>query len=598
MHAGAQASRRVGKFLVLEKLGAGSMGTVYLAKDLERDQHVAVKFLHHRLASDPDIVARLRADACAANQIDDPHVAGVLEVGCIGQQGHYISMEYLDGEPLSHRLGRPLGVQTAVTIARQICSALQAAHQHGVVHRDLKPDNIFLLSPAAPVPFVKVLDFGIAKLLRPRPGSPRTSSGQICGTPQYMAPEQCTGRGVDRRTDLYALGIITYELVTGRVPFDGRNLVDVMMRQRNERPVPPCEVESTVPRALSEVIMRALAKRPDERFATAAQMSEALARVRGQGPVPELQAEVRAPGGPRLMLARCTQLLSGGLFLSTDEKPPPLGEPLEVVLHLDGLQIDCACQVTMHVDREQAVAYGTPRGFAARFTRLDPAAQALVDRLLRGEPLPRKATPPELLSLAVPAQQRGGEDDLYALLGLPSSADLGTVRRRARECRSRLEEALLASTEPKARVALNRTLERTDEAARVLGDAALRVEYDAARGNFRGVAMCLDAGLDPEHLAACRARYSEAFSAAMVASRVHANAAQAQSMRGAHRLALAECELALTLDPLSARLHQMRVSLTVAVEGAPETLSGEWRIHRETRAPGQPPPGDDAPMRR
>src|SRR5207249_2202051 len=127
---------------------------------------------------------------------------------------------------------------------------------------------------------------------------------------------------------------------------------------------------------------------PDDRFATAAEMSDALARVRTrEGQVPELQADVRLAGGRQLMVARCTQLLSGGCFLSTDEQVPPIGEALSVVLKVEGIQIDCACEVSMHVGPAQAAAWGTARGFAARFTRLEPEAQALIDRLLRGDPL-------------------------------------------------------------------------------------------------------------------------------------------------------------------------------------------------------------------
>ncbi|MBK7858102.1 MAG: protein kinase [Archangiaceae bacterium] len=569
-------NRRAGKYQLLERRGSGVIGTVYRARDLQLDRDVALKLLHPRLATNPATLELLRAEMRTAALLSSPHVASVLEVGSLENDGSYVATEWLAGVPLSQRLGRPLGAALVVAICRQICAALQAAHQHGLVHRDLKPDNVFLLEgePRGSLPMVKVVDFGLTRVLKPRSGSPRTPSGQICASPHYMAPELCVGGRVDGRTDLYALGIIAYELATGRVPFDGRNLVEVMMRQRSERPVAPCEVEPSVPRALSDVIMRALEKQRDERFATAVELGDALAHVRaGAAPTPQLDAEVRCPGQPPRP-ARCTQLLSGGVFLSTADAPPAIGAPVEVVLRHCGLTISCACEVTLHVRPEQSAAWGTPEGFAARFTALSPAAQTLVDRLLRGEPLPR--TPADPGGAAAPVDPF--EEDLYTLLGVSAAADAAAIRRRARALKVQLEDAVLVSGATAVRDGLLAQLTRVDGAARLLCDPSLRLEYDVARGNFLGVALSLEAGLEGQHVEALRRRHAEANPDAMARALAHQRNVQSHLAAGAKSRALAECELALRLDPLSAGLHALRGTLRAAIEGEPETLSGEWRV--------------------
>ncbi len=573
---------RLGRFIVKKRLGAGSTGVVYLARDTERDRTVALKLVHPKLAGDAVVVERLQEQARVTQAIESEHIMRVLEVGWL-DGAPYLTMEWLDGEPLSERVGRPVGAAMAVHLMRQLCSAMQAAHQHGVVHRDLKPENVYLVIRAGQPEWVKVLDFGLAKvLLKQKPGSPRTLSGQICGTPQYMAPEQCSGGVVDRRTDLYALGLIAYELVTGHVPFDGRNLIEVMVRQRSERPVPPHQVEPSVPRELSDAIMRALEKRPEDRFATAAELAEALLRVRTrEGYAVDLPAFVRLEAGASPRPARCTQLLTGGLFVATDGRLPDVGASVQVALKLEGILVEGRCEVTMGVSPAQATAWGTPRGFAAKFTHLEPQGQALIERVLRGDPLPRAQLDAEVQRLNTPQRRDNGAEDLYALLGLPVGADAAAVRRRARECRAKVEDALLGASDDELKARLQRTLLRLEEAWRVLSDPARRVEYDAGRGNFRGIAACLDAGVDPEIVAVCRRRYVEAQPAAVKAAASHAASAAAREEKGELIEALADCELALTLDPLSTELHAKRSLLLSRIQSQAETLSGEWKIQRK-----------------
>jgi len=571
---------RLGRFTLLERLGSGLTGVVYLAKDVEEGRLVALKVLLSKLVDDGTLSAKLEAYVRSLQQVRSAHLARVLDSGVEGA-AWWVSTEWLEGAPLTERLGRPVGQAVATSILRQLCSALQAAHQHGIVHRDLKPENVFLTSTLSHDDFVKVLDFGLAPMmLRQKPGSPRTPSGQLCGTPQYLAPEQCTGGVVDLRADLYSLGVIGYELLTGHVPFDGRNPIQVMLRHRDERPVAPHELLPSVPRALSDVIMRALEKRPEDRWATAAELGEALRLAPMQATPHTATADVRLPSGRLIRGAGCSQLFSGGLLLATAEAPPAVGTPLEIRLTIDRVAVQCRAEVTTHVGANDAAALGTPAGFAARFTQVPPDAQGVIDRVLRGDPLARALPDRELDRLRRAVSRGKAQGNFYTLIGASSGADSSTIRRRARECRAKVEDALLQPCDGQTRGRLDRTLQRIDEAVQVLCDPGRRMDYDAARGNFRGVAAALDAGLDPEVMGAARRRYCREHPTAVVAASAHAVSSDARRDRGDLPGALSECELALTLDPLSASLHARRAGILFQLERDAGTLSGEWRLHQ------------------
>lgn len=270
----------LGSYRLLNELGRGGMGAVYYAEHMVIGRRVAIKVLHADVSKDPVVVSRFLTEARAVNEIRHPNV---VEITDIGQQEdlHYIVMTYLDGETLDERLDREqvCDERTAIRIARQVAAALAAAHAHGIIHRDLKPQNIFLaVHPDFP-DHVKVLDFGIAKLLGSGGGpekSIQTAAGMVMGTPMYMAPEQCLGHAVDPRSDVYALGIVLYEMLVGRVPFGGPSLEEVLRGHTREPPVPAIEANPRISVPLNAVVMRALEKQPDQRFATMNEMRAAL----------------------------------------------------------------------------------------------------------------------------------------------------------------------------------------------------------------------------------------------------------------------------------------------------------------------------------
>jgi serine/threonine-protein kinase len=256
---------------------------------------VALKVLHVELAARPDIVGRFFNEARAVNDIQHPNIVDIIDFGVI-EAGNpnepavvYLLMEYLDGENLGRLLRReaPLPAARAVTIGLQIADALAASHHKGVVHRDLKPDNVMLVPRGRERDFVKILDFGIAKLTVNSTGSQRTQTGVVIGTPQYMSPEQCEGLStVDHRTDIYALGIVLYEMLTGRVPFRGEGFAEVLVQQMAHAPVPLSAIAPGIPPHVERAVLHALAKRPEDRFQRITDFAHAL-----QNPQPAMATQ-------------------------------------------------------------------------------------------------------------------------------------------------------------------------------------------------------------------------------------------------------------------------------------------------------------------
>ncbi|HXX32748.1 MAG TPA: serine/threonine-protein kinase [Myxococcaceae bacterium] len=269
----------LGSFRLVKRIGHGGMGAVYLGEQTVIGSRVAVKVLHEHLASDPSLVARFYAEARAVNLIVHPNIVNIFDMAVVPPRRFYLVMEYLEGEPLSAVAQGPMPARTAIPILTQVCQALAAAHSHGVLHRDLKPENVFLCRREGPVPFVKILDFGIAKLFGSDAPTGQTTAGFIVGTPEYMAPEQATGAPLDGRADLYALGVIAYRMATGRLPFSGGGVTGVLLAHRDRPPRPPREVVPGVPVAWSNAILRALAKRPEDRFQSAEEFRNVLEAV-------------------------------------------------------------------------------------------------------------------------------------------------------------------------------------------------------------------------------------------------------------------------------------------------------------------------------
>jgi serine/threonine-protein kinase len=261
-----------GRYMIVRKLGAGGMADVYLAEDQELGRRVAIKILNDRHANDNQFIERFRREAKNAAALNHPNIVSIYDRG-EAEDTYYIAMEYLDGRTLKELVvGRgPAPVNVAVEYARQILSALRFAHRHGIVHRDIKPHNVLVDREGR----VKVTDFGIARAGT----SQMTEAGSIVGTAQYLSPEQARGAEVDQRSDLYSLGIVLYELLTGQTPFDGDTPVEIAMKHLSATPRPPSQIRRDVQRDLDMVVMRALAKDPEARYQSAEEMEADLERV-------------------------------------------------------------------------------------------------------------------------------------------------------------------------------------------------------------------------------------------------------------------------------------------------------------------------------
>lgn len=256
-----------GRYRLVSRIGSGGMADVWCADDTMLDRRVALKFLHERFAEDAQFVERFRREASAAGGLQHPNVVGVYDRG-EWAGGHYIAMEYVEGAALKDLIERGLSVGEAVEITRQILAGTAFAHERGIVHRDLKPGNVLVDGEGR----ARVTDFGIA---RAGP-SEITQTGSVLGTAHYLSPEQAQGLEVNSSSDLYSIGVVLYEALTGKVPFDGDSAVTIALKQVSEQPRPPSELNSNVSRALDAVVLKALAKDPANRFATAAEFSAAL----------------------------------------------------------------------------------------------------------------------------------------------------------------------------------------------------------------------------------------------------------------------------------------------------------------------------------
>lgn len=271
-----------GRYLIESVIAQGGMGVVYFARHRLIDKPVALKVLRPELVHNRDITARFLTEAQAASSIGSEHIVDVTDYGELPDGATYIVMEYLDGYSLNqrmHRAGGLLPVPTVLAVARQIAEGLQRAHEANIVHRDLKPDNILLVRKGKQDDFVKILDFGIAKVLSGQ--NQTTSAGRIFGTPHYMSPEQGRGGEVDHRTDIYSLGVILYEMIAGHVPFDGENPLGILTQHlyvEAKALTGQCEPERVTP-ALECVVARCLMKDPAHRYSSMSDVDEDLRRL-------------------------------------------------------------------------------------------------------------------------------------------------------------------------------------------------------------------------------------------------------------------------------------------------------------------------------
>jgi eukaryotic-like serine/threonine-protein kinase len=272
--------QRVGNYNITAKLGEGGMGMVFLAEHPVIGSKVALKAIHPQFARNAEIVSRFVNEAKSVNQIAHDHIVDITDFGNTPGGDFYFIMEYLQGETLSDWIKRvgQFPPARALNIAAQIADALDASHQHGVIHRDLKPENIFLIVRDSSVDFVKVLDFGLAKLTGTDELLPHnTRTGSVMGTPYYMSPEQCEGSvEIDHRADIYALGVILFEMLTGKVPFGGEGCGEIIVKHVTVQAPAARSIVPDLPPAMDMILFRALSKDPGQRFQTMAEFREAL----------------------------------------------------------------------------------------------------------------------------------------------------------------------------------------------------------------------------------------------------------------------------------------------------------------------------------
>jgi len=296
------------RYRVISRIGIGGMGVVYRAQHITLKRDLAVKVLLPEFGGKEEFVRRFEREAESASRLAHPHIIAVTDFGRTADGLLFLAMEYLDGRSLSSLIREgPLPVDRAVTIVRQMLAALNRAHAAGIVHRDLKPDNIMLIDREGHHDFVKILDFGIAKVTEPEPGREAlTQAGVVFGTPEYLSPEQALGDKIDARADLYATGVILFEMLTGHRPFESDDKMRIISMHLSH-PVPRMRSvypAVDVPAALEDVVMQALEKERENRFASASAFLTAL----------EEAERLVAEGGP-------------GSAPAGDVTPPPLGAP-------------------------------------------------------------------------------------------------------------------------------------------------------------------------------------------------------------------------------------------------------------------------------
>lgn len=299
-----------GKYRIEEKISQGGMATVYKGVHVLMEKVVAIKVLHPALAADEKIVERFSREAKAASRISNPHALNVTDFGQSADGIVFLVMEYLEGRTLKRVVNDewPMALPRVANIVRQISEALEAAHAQGVVHRDLKSDNIMLQTSLDGSEWAKVLDFGIAKIQEPLSQDPSlTAPNLIIGTPQYMSPEQCSQAShLDARSDIYSLGVIVFEMLIGHVPFPGESPTAIMLQHIQDPPPSVLDERKDLSVEVAKVVEKALAKKPGERFQSAAELSQAFSTAAGIEPMRvsmPVISRLEEPSKPRIVIS-------------------------------------------------------------------------------------------------------------------------------------------------------------------------------------------------------------------------------------------------------------------------------------------------------
>jgi serine/threonine-protein kinase len=306
-----------GRYRIVRKLGSGGMANVYLAEDEDLGRRVAIKILNERYANDDLFIERFRREAKSAAALSHPNIVSVYDRG-EAEGTYYIAMEVIEGRSLKELIMTrgPLPIAQALSYTHEILEALRFAHRHGIIHRDIKPHNILIGER------LKVTDFGIARA----GASQMTEAGSIMGTAQYLSPEQARGAPVTASSDLYSAAIVLYEMLTGKVPFTGDSAIEIAMKHLNDPPKPPSKIRPEIPEELDAVVLRALAKNPEDRYQTAEEFSEDLHRVEAGLPLaPETSEAATAllTGAAFMGGGGSTEVLAGTAVTTPGSPPPP-----------------------------------------------------------------------------------------------------------------------------------------------------------------------------------------------------------------------------------------------------------------------------------
>ncbi|HET8725177.1 MAG TPA: serine/threonine-protein kinase [Anaeromyxobacteraceae bacterium] len=566
----------VGSFRVVRLLGRGGMGSVYLAEHPIIGSRVAIKFLHESMATSPELVNRFYDEARAVNRIGHENIVGIFDLSMLPPNRYYIVMEYLDGDALSavlHRGTPPLGETLAILL--QLCDALQCAHERGVVHRDLKPDNVFVLRRRGQ-PFVKLLDFGIAKL-RDTSAASTTASGTLMGTPEYMAPEQCDDRPVDARTDVYALGVMAYQMLCGVLPFTG-SIAQLLVAHLRETPRPPRSVNGLLPPALEDVVQRALAKAPADRFPDMAAFAAALeaaapsrvpspssaiptpppvspaasaapAAVAAERAGPVLRVQLPGEASPRALAA--SGLSRAGVHLAAAPPLPALRSRVVVSVPGSTGTVEVPAEVVRVVEPADAGRFGMPAGFALQFMPSTPGERVALERIAAAAAPPRAPGGEDAVAAAlVDALDARAAGTHYALLDLPLDAELKEAQSRARSLRLQLERLRDRQLSAARAARVGPLLARLTLAGDVLGSPAERLPYDLRIGNHLGVARCISSGLPEALLDQRRRDFLRERPGAEERARQCLSRAKVARAVGNLAFARAQYEEALSHDPL------------------------------------------------
>ncbi|AHF07634.1 Stk1 family PASTA domain-containing Ser/Thr kinase [Desulfitobacterium metallireducens] len=306
------------RYEIIEKIGVGGMAIVYKAKDLLLNRVVTIKVLREQFASDDDFVRRFRREAQSAASLSHPNIVSIYDVGKDGDT-EYIVMEYVEGQNLKELIRNyaPLSSEQSINLARQIAEAIRHAHEHHIIHRDIKPHNILVTADGR----AKVTDFGIARAVS---AATMTHTGDIIGSVHYLSPEQAKGVQTNEQSDLYSLGIILYELLTGKVPYDGETPVAIALKHLQENPVPPSQLNPRISQGIENVILKAIAKAPERRYQTAVEFVEDLNHIQNGEPI----RKIERPLEEDLDSTRIHKSLSNGVnaalsAYSKDEEPKP-----------------------------------------------------------------------------------------------------------------------------------------------------------------------------------------------------------------------------------------------------------------------------------